>query len=120
MSGFDYLKAQQTASRLIARFGAPLSLSVTTPGAYDPDTGLAGGTTQAWSPQAVRMDYSADEIDGTNIKRGDQRIYMQHIAGMSIPPGAKLTIGAEQWMVIESRPLAPAGVVVFHDVQVRK
>ena len=118
--GYDYAKTAATASRLLARFGAPLTVSRQTPGGYDPDTGTTTAvTTQSWVPVGVKLDYSQREIDGTLIKAGDQRIYMSVVSGLDPQAGDVVTISAEAWRVVASRTLSPAGVNVLLDVQVR-
>lgn len=117
---FDYGKTAATAARLLARFGAPVTVTRVTPGAYNPDTGSnAAGSTQTWSPSGVKLDYTQREIDGTSIKAGDQRVYMSAVAGLDPQAGDSVTLGAETWRVVKSRTLAPAGVAVLLDVQVR-
>lgn len=118
---FDYDKSAATASRLLAKFGATVTVTRTTPGAYDPATGTdAAGSAQTWTPAGVRLEYSQREIDGTNIKAGDQRVYMSAVAGLDPQPGDTVTLGGEAWRVVTSRTLAPAGIAVLLDVQVRR
>lgn len=118
---FDYAKTATTAQRMLARFGAPVTVTRETPGAYDPTTGTStAGSSQSWTPSGVRLDYTQREIDGTNIKAGDQRVYLSTVDGMTPTTGDAVAIGTEVWRVVISRPLAPAGVAVLHDVQVRR
>lgn len=121
MSSYDYNKAAATAARMLARFGQPVTVTRSTPGGYDPETGTNGaGSTQTWAPMGVKLDYAQREIDGTNIRAGDQRVYMSAFSGLDPQTGDTVTIGAEAWRVVTSRTLAPAGVAVLLDVQVRK
>lgn len=115
-----YSDLAATAVELLAEFGAPVTLVRVTPGAYDPETGTSTQTTTSHAGTGVKLDYQQDEIDGTLIRRGDQRVYMAPDLAVTPRTGDTLTIGGESWQVIESRPLAPAGAVVLHDVQVRK
>ena len=118
---FDYANSAATALRLLTRFGQALTVTRETPGAYDPVTGTdAAGTSQTWTPQGVKLDYSQREVDGTSIKAGDQRVYMSAEAGLDPEAGDLVTIGSEAWRVVVSRTLAPAGVAVLLDVQVRR
>lgn len=117
---FDYANSAATALRLLTRFGRPVTVTRETPGAYDPATGTdAAGTSQTWTPSGVKLEYTQREIDGTNIKAGDQRVYMSAAAGLDPQPGDAVTLGAEVWRVVKSSTLAPAGVAVLLDVQVR-
>lgn len=118
---FDYNKTAATALRILTRFGAPVTVGRETPGVYDPETGTnAAGSVQSWTPQGVKLDYAEREIDGTSIKAGDQRVYMSAAAGLDPTAGDTVTLGAEVWRVVASRTLAPAGVAVLLDVQVRR
>ena len=67
----------------------------------------------------VLLDYSQREKDGTVILQTDQRVYLDPLIGAAPKPGDTLTIGTEIFNVVHSKPLAPAGIVVLHDVQVR-
>lgn len=118
---FDYAATAATAARLLGKFGATVTVTRTTPGARNPDTGTTGaGSTQTWTPKGVKLDYSAREIDGTQILAGDQRVYMSAIASLDPKPSDVVTLGSEAWRVVRSRTLSPAGVVVLLDVQVRR
>lgn len=116
---FDYAKPAATAQRLLERFGSALMLTRSTPAAYNPATGTATSTSADHAGFGVRLDYEQREIDGTNIRRGDARIYVAPDLAVTPQTGDSITMGADVWQVVASRPLAPAGVVVIHDVQVR-
>lgn len=119
MSGF-YEDMAATAAEMLAEFGQPVTVTRETPGGYDPATGTTtAGTVQTWAPAGVKLDYTQREIDGTLIKSGDQRVYMSAEAGLDPQTGDTVTLGAEVWRVVTSRTLAPAGVAVLLDVQVR-
>jgi hypothetical protein len=118
---YDYDKTAATASRLLARFGAPVTVTRETAGGYDSETGTTTDpTSQVWTPIGVKLDYSQKEIDGTLIKAGDQRVYMSAEPGLDPKTGDAVTLGAEVWRVVDSRTLAPAGIAVLLDVQVRR
>lgn len=118
---FDYAAAAADAAELLAEFGATVTVTRTTAGTYDPDTGTTGaGASQTWTPSGVKLEYSASAVDGTHILSGDQRVYMSAVPGLDPKAGDTVTLGAEVWRVVISRTLAPAGVAVLLDVQVRK
>lgn len=117
---FNYPKTAATAKRLLDRFGQPVMLTRTTPGTYAPATGTATDTTATHTGIGAKLDYAQRDIDGTLIKVGDCRVYIAPDLTVTPQTGDKITIGSETWNVITSRPLEPAGVVVLHDVQVRK
>lgn len=116
---FDYASLQVTANRLIEQFGQTATIS----------RQAASGATP-WAPtltetgyevKSVMLDYSAREIDGTDILSTDQKAY---VAVGTLPiapkPGDTLTVGGVAFEVIRSMPLAPAGVSVFFQLQLRK
>lgn len=117
---FDYAETAATASELLAEFGAMVTLTRITPGVYDPATGTVPNSETSYTAKGVKLDYEQRFIDGSNILQGDQRIYLDPLIAETPKTGDKLTIGAEVFSVIASRPLAPAGIVVLHDVQIRK
>ena len=109
-----------TAQELLTEFGGVVMLTVSVPGAYNPATGSTGTpTVSTYSGVGVKLDYSQFDIDGTRIKAGDQRVYLN--AGIRLIPasGNTLTMGGKVYNVVTSRPLQPADTTVLHDVQVR-
>lgn len=116
---FDYSETAATAAELLAEFGAQVTLTRITPGVYDPATGTVSQTGATHTASGVRLDYEQRYIDGTNIMQGDQRVYLSPTIAVAPQTGDRLTVGAEVFNVVASRPLSPAGVVVLHDVQVR-
>lgn len=117
---FDYISTARDAAALLAELGAPVTLTRITPGTYDPDTGTVASTTAAHTANGVKLDFEQRAIDGTNILQGDQRVYLDPLIAAAPQAGDKLTIGTEVFTVVASRPLSPAGVVVLHDIQVRR
>ena len=121
MAAFNYARMAATATRLLTRFGGPLQLVRVLPGAYDPATDtLSGGSETSHTVTGAKFDYEQDDIDGTVIRKGDQRAYIAPTAAVTPQTGDVLTIDGEQWNVVASRPLKPASVIVLHDVQVRR
>ncbi len=116
---FDYSETAATAAELLAEFGAQVTLTRITPGVYDPATGTVVNSGATHVASGVKLDYEQRAIDGTNILQGDQRVYLDPLIAAAPQAGDTLTIGAEVFTVVKSSPLAPAGVVVLHDVQIR-
>lgn len=106
MTAFDYGRSQQTAERLITRFGQV--------GKH------RRGTTDTTIKLAV-MEYAAREVDGTRVQVGDRRIYVSPIgAPADIKAGDKIIDKAGvPYVVILASPLSPAGVVAYWDIQGR-
>jgi len=118
MGTFDYARTRATAERLIAKFGQTGAILRTTTGgpAYDPET-----VTTDHACQLAVMEYTDDKIDGTLIMRGDTLLYLS-TAGLSIEPSTadKVVIGGEEHAIVNVKPLSPAGLVVFWEVQARQ
>ena len=117
---FDYITTARDAAALLAEFGAPVTLTRITPGVYDPATGTVVNSGATHVASGVKLDYEQRAIDGTNILQGDQRVYLDPLIATAPQAGDTLTIGTEVFTVVASRPLSPAGVVVLHDIQVRR
>lgn len=115
---FDYARARATAERLIANFGqsATLTKTANTSTAYNPTRTATGYTCIA----AV-LDFRNSEIDGTLIKQGDKKAYVS-TRGLAVSPAVHdtLTIGGEVHAILTVTPLAPAGTVVYWEVQARR
>ncbi|MDP9590581.1 UNVERIFIED_ORG: hypothetical protein J2W19_003145 [Shinella zoogloeoides] len=96
-----YSRLQQTAARLIAKFGQAGAIRRTTTSgpAYDPET-----VTTDHACQLAVMQYTDDKIDGTLIMRGDKLVYLS-TAGLSIEPSTadKVVIGGEEHAVVTGR-----------------
>jgi hypothetical protein len=118
MSFYDDIAA--TAVELLAEFGAPVTLTSVATGSYDPATGQGATTPTNYPATGVKLDYEQREIDGTNIRSGDQRVYLAPDLAVTPKTGDRLTVGASVFQIIASRPLSPATTTVLHDVQVRR
>lgn len=118
MAFYDEMAA--LADELLGEYGAPALLTRVTPGGYDPDTGTTTpDVTTTWDGTGAAFDYEQDDIDGTKIRQGDQRVYMS-VAGVVNPQtGDTLTIDGVVLNVVISRALKPASTAVLYDVQVR-
>jgi len=116
VSKFDYTRAKDSAYSLINRFGKELSFSRETGESYDPVSGTVTSTTETYTADSVWLNYRNEEIDDTIILQGDARVL---VAG-SVEVDDRVTFEGEDWRVVTARPLSPAGVELFTEVQVRK
>lgn len=122
---FDYARGATVGERLIAKFGRDMTLKTAdSGGSYNPATGTVdygylGEDQPTRTVKGVLIDYAQSEIDGTRIKVGDQRIYIDPTIAVTPQTGDTVEFDSKLYQVIESRPFAPGGVVVLHDVQVR-
>jgi len=116
----DYAKTAIKVRAQLAKAGQTVTLTRINPDWYDPETSSVYSTTDAFTGPGVALDYSQREIDGTAVQRGDQRAYLDPLIGATPQTGDTLTLGGEVFQVVTSRPLAPGGVVVLHEVQLRR
>lgn len=112
-----YANLAATARRLLTQFGTDATLTRVTTGDYDPATGTASQTTTDYTCKAARFDYSQRDIDGTNIRVGDQRIYMD--ATVMPQTGDTIALGDRTYVVVTARSIGPALTAVLYDVQAR-
>lgn len=117
MSFYDNLAA--TVRRLLTQFGTDATLTRVTTGAYDPATGVAATTSTTYAGKAARFDYAQRDIDGTLVRDGDQRIYLD-VQDMVMPQtGDTITMGGRTWSVVTARSIDPALTAVLYEVQAR-
>lgn len=112
-----YEDMRGVAEEMISEFGQTGAIRRTTTSgpAYDPETVITDHACQL----AV-MQYTDDKIDGTLIMRGDKLVYLS-TAGLTIEPSTAdiLVIGGKVHAIVNIKPLSPAGLVVFWEVQAR-
>lgn len=115
---FDYAHTRAVAERLIKRFGQVGALRRTV---NDDDPFNPGQTTTDYACTLAVLDYSKRDVDGTLIRQTDQLVYVS-TAGLALSPTPtdKLVIGGAVMTIVNVKPLSPAGLVVFYEVQVRK
>lgn len=114
---FNYTAGAATSLRLLERFGAAATLKRTTAGAYNPATGTAAETVAELDTTAAVLAYPQRYIDGTLIRHGDRRALCA--AGVEPKQGDALAWQGRDLTIIAVRPVAPAGVAVLYEAQVR-
>lgn len=75
-------------------------------------------SSQSANVAIILSEFTNDEIDGTTIFATDKKVLVS-ATGMAPMPGDGLTISGVRHQVINSKPLAPAGVAVLYEVQAR-
>lgn len=119
MTKFDYSRPAATAKRLLDRFGQTGSISRSTPGGYDPETGPTAPVELQAPCTVALLEFNNRQIDGELVKVGDRRALITPDAAFEPDAGDVLTVGSEAVQVVRNRPLKPAGVIVLHDCIVR-
>lgn len=119
-----YDDAAQTAVELLTELGQALVISrnVGSGGAYNPEDGSVGDVADVvMNGFGVALDYTIREVgDGSQIRIDDTRIYISPDISDTPRQGDVIALAdGRKFSVVTSRPLAPAGRVVLHDVQAR-
>jgi hypothetical protein len=125
MTAFDYARSTVTADRLIARFGqaGTLRRPTATGTAYNPVAGDPG----SHSCRFVVIEWAVGEVDGSRVLSTDMKVLLAK-GSLTIDPAPsdKLVIGGVEHHIIGPdkgrgiKAVAPAGTVVFYELQVRR
>lgn len=108
-----------TASNLIADKGQTVTFSYTSGATFDPVLGQdSGGTPTSFTANAVALNYSKMEIDGTVIQRGDVKLIVEQTS-TDIAVDMKCTVDSVDYRVMNVEPIDPAGTLVISKVQLR-
>lgn len=118
---FDYDRAQGTAERLLANFGAQGAIRRQAPGSgpsYDP-----GPPVLTDYPVTIAVTaYSAREIDGTRILARDKKALVSP-AGLPFEPTTSdklLDASGQAYTIVNVEAVRPAEVTVLFRLQVRR
>lgn len=117
---FDYDEVAEEAHELLTEFGAIGQLKTSVAGTYDPDTGTIPQTVTTADVTACLFAYPERLINGTTILQGDQQAYLSAV-GLTMPKSGDVLVWlGSDYQVIAAKELAPAGVNVLAELQVRK
>lgn len=121
----DYEQAARDTTQTIREEGARITLTRPGEASYDPATSTNNAGPGKHEGHAVRSEYSTREINGTSIQSGDMRflVAVHDINDKPMPrpvEGDTVTFAGETLRVVESKPVAPAGVAVMWKTQARK
>lgn len=119
---FNYAKTAATADRLIKRFGktATLRRTLADPSTYNPATGVVAQPVETQTTcSAVVIPYGDKLIDGTLIRQGDKQAFVAVVNVSEPKAGDFLLWEGVSYTVMNSKTLAPAGVNVIYELQVR-
>ncbi len=125
MARFD--SAIALADRLITKNGEAAQLRRRTDGtAPDPSIPFERGepATEDFPTAAVWLGYIDSRIDGTLVRRGDQRVLLPASDLGTVVPNnvtdSLVRASGEVWNIIEVKPLSPNGQKILYEAQVRK
>ena len=123
MSEFYDEMAASTAE-LLQEFGGIVVLRQVVTGDYDPGLGTAPITTTDYEGMGVKINYEAENIDGTLIQAGDQQLLLSPLqrngTPMPQPTAADLVLfGGASYTVKAVETTAPVDVAVLYTLQLR-
>lgn len=115
----SYLAQQATADRLIAKFGAPCTLSTQAQTGYDGLGQPINIPAASITGHGVKLNYKKAEVDGSVIQMVDAKFLLSTRAVPLID--MRVTLTGETWRVVNVGALAPDSAdVVFYTLQLRK
>jgi hypothetical protein len=121
----DYAGIRKRTAATIAKSGKTVTFRLSTPGGFDPATGLITNPVVSDTvAKAVEVNYSQMERDGTNVLSSDRRFL---VAGLELDNSVlsqpstimKLVVGTSILSIINVMPLEPGDVAVIYEVQAR-
>ena len=120
----DYTKTAARADKSLRRKGGLVVLRQIVNGEYDPDLGAAPTTSADYECTGVKIAYETENIDGTLIQAGDQKLLLSPLQrngqAMPAPTAADLVLfGGASYTVKSVGTTAPVDVVVLHTLQLR-
>jgi hypothetical protein len=112
---FNYSKLLKTANKLITNFGAPVT--VRRPGGVERINGNEVITPESsFQIVGVLTEYKAHEIDGSRVLVGDMKFLAK--ADPAVAVGDILDVRGGK-RVVNAYPLAPAGMSLLFEIQLR-
>lgn len=119
--GFYEDKRDGVAYTLISRYGATLSIGVTSGETFNPMTGASSGGTTDWFPAyGVILPDQKGEKTQTGIRTSNLNV-MVAASGLEVVPAVnhRLQIGTNEYEIIRVVPLRPGGIDVLYEIEAR-
>lgn len=104
--------------------GQAITITARAPGARNADTGVRTVTPTAHIGSGIERSYTAREIDGTVIQRGDKKFMLSPLKSdgtvMPIPTTKdQATLGGKSWTIESVDARTPAGEFIYAYLQLR-
>jgi len=120
----DYTKTAARADQSLRRKGGVVTLRRVVTGDYDTDSGAALTTTTDFEGTGVKVGYEAEEIAGTSIQSGDEKLLLSPLQRTGVPMPAPTTadrvlIGTALYSVEHASKTAPVDLAVLFTLQLR-
>lgn len=115
------MSAADTASKLLAKHGEPVTLKTVATASFDPVTGApigGGGVTTSYTGNGYPSKYISTDVDGTNIKQGDIRLIMELI---TVRPqrGWTATVDNVTYQIMDVQAIRQSGIDQLYILQLR-
>lgn len=112
---------EDTAVRLIAKFGRDASILIKGSAADTPAEPWDGAVSEGVpeTVKAVFLDFNANQIDGTVIQAGDQRVLVAAKGNPAIDTADTILDGDKRWRIVAANLLKPGTVEYLWTLQVR-
>lgn len=120
----DYAKKARDTDAKLRKKGGTVTLRRIVLGDDDPDTGKPDRDELNYTAAGVKLNYSADRIDGTLIQSGDQELYLSplQLNGQALPAptaGDLILIAGVQYAIGTVQKIEPVDVPVLFIVQLK-
>jgi hypothetical protein len=113
-----YIRSQNTADRLISKFGANVTITKKT------NTGDAWDPTQTLTTQTVKaavLNFNKSNVDGTLVLADDKLVYITaKDLDFDIEKEHTITINNVNHSIVNLNTFKPADTVVYYEAQARK
>lgn len=114
----EYQELESDIAELLGELGAPLIITSTTAGSFDPVTGQESGKAEVEQTGfGVVVDYKTDQIDGANILQGDKRVFIE--ASVLPEISDTVTISTKKYSIVGVREVSPSGINLLYELHVR-
>jgi len=112
---------QDTASRLLRKYGETVSIRFETGGDIDPATGQTRSAADVVTiiGFGYPSNYEQGEIDGTHIETGDIRLVLERI-NQRPETSWRCTIDDKSYRIMDVQPIRKSGFDVLYIVQLRQ
>ena len=120
----DYAKKARETDDKLRKKGGAVTLRRIVLGDDDPDTGKPTRIVTDHTAAGVKLNYSADRIDGTLIQSGDQELYLSplQLNGLAMPAptvGDLVLIAGVQYAIGPVQKIEPVDVPVLYILQLK-
>lgn len=115
------VSARASALRLIDKFGASVTYTKVTAGAYNPATGSSTPTTAASAVKAVAEVYSGNKFFDNLITAGDRKFTCPASSFTVDPkPGDTITFESVVYTIVAVKPVYGGELAAIYEIAARK